>query len=85
VNISKSGLLLKLNQIFIVGDKITILINLENHFESLLLEAEVRHVNGQYVGLRFINIDVYGRVMLKEYISEKLDGKFKLSNEGYDK
>jgi hypothetical protein len=23
--------------------------------------------------------------MLKEYISEKLDGKFKLSNEGYDK
>ena len=75
-NISESGVLLKTNQVFIKGDIINILINLENNFESLTLKAEVVHVNNQYIGLKFLHLTKNDIYLIREYISEKFNKKF---------
>jgi c-di-GMP-binding flagellar brake protein YcgR len=76
LNISELGVLLKINQVLLVGDIITINIDIENYFQSISLEAEVRHVNNQYAGLKFLNINGNDMEKIKEYISEKYNKKF---------
>jgi c-di-GMP-binding flagellar brake protein YcgR len=75
INISKKGILMRVKQIFCVGDPVLVEIK-EDAINWLQFKAIVKHIyNSQYVGLEF-NINDFEKLDIYKYIDNKLSDKF---------
>ena len=83
VNISEGGALLKIPQILLISDKINITIYHSNTIISVC--AEVKHVNGMYVGVKFL-YEEYDKYLIEDFIykNAKHQKKIMMSDRLYD-